>query len=188
MFNMADEEWQHRYNNNIGKQRIADILRQHVRRQKYAGQIKQVINCRIGKKFVADIFMAEADQRDKQHSYNADNLKNRRIYGYGRRHAVRPKADKAIQPDKRNQIADQKYQRIFQTGIDWRYPVMERPYRQPGDKSEKDAEPDTVFRTAVQLQATSRIQRNIIPVEIIHCQNCNQQKQRTDKVIEAETD
>ena len=65
---------------------------------------------------------------------------------------------------------------------------MERPYRQPGDKSEKDAEPDTVFRTTVQFQATSRIQRNIIPVEIIHCQNRNQQKQRTDKVIEAETD
>lgn len=61
--------------------------------------------------------MAEADQRDKQHSYNADNLKNRRIYGYGRRHAVRPKADKAIQPDKRNQIADQNTNGFFRLAL-----------------------------------------------------------------------
>lgn len=131
--------------------------------------------------------MAEADQRDKQHSYNADNLKTGAYTAMVAGTLLGQKRIKPYSPTSGIRLPT-KIPTDFQTGIDWRYPVMERPYRQPGDKSEKDAEPDTVFRTAVQLQATSRIQRNIIPVEIIHCQNCNQQKQRTDKVIEAETD
>ncbi len=147
---MGNHHFQRRHNDQIGKERKADIHQQGISRQQSPQQIHNVINRHISKYFVLNITLGKSDQRNHQHGDDADDFQNQQVRIQRFRRIDGKKAHQTVNAAQRNKVGNDKNQRVGDVDVYRGNPIMKRPNRNPRQKSNKNRAPHQHFPSASQ--------------------------------------